>query len=97
MQDATANLNSSTQNDEEQNAWYNALIEMGEEWSKAFDQRKLADEVEQLEQGRIRDALTMSDGNKTHAANYLGIGRTLLLHKIKKYNIGSEDDASSNT
>ena len=70
---------------------------MGEEWSKAFDQRKLADEVEHLEQGRIRDALTMSDGNKTHAANYLGIGRTLLLHKIKKYNIGSEDDASSNT
>ena len=39
MQDATANLNSSTQNDEEQNAWYNALIEMGEEWSKTFDQK----------------------------------------------------------
>ena len=33
MQDAIASLNSSTQNDEEQNAWYNALIEMGEEWS----------------------------------------------------------------
>ena len=34
MQDATANLNSSTQNDEEQNAWYNALIEMGKSGQK---------------------------------------------------------------
>ena len=30
----------------------------------------------------------MSNGNRTHAASYLGIGRTLLIHKIKKYNIG---------
>ena len=70
----------------EQDVWYDELIELGELWGKPTS-TALGDEEEELEQHRIRDALEMSKGNKTHAASYLGIGRTLLLHKIKKYEL----------
>lgn len=42
-------------------------------------------ELAQLESKRIQEALNQSDGNKTVAADYLGIGRTNLIAKIKKY------------
>ena len=70
----------------EQDVWYDELVKLGELWGKPTS-TALGDEVEELEQHRIRDALEMSKGNKTHAASYLGIGRTLLLHKIKKYEL----------
>ena len=42
---------------------------------------------ENLERSRIMDALFTHDNNRSRAAASLGIGRTLLLHKIKKYNL----------
>lgn len=47
----------------------------------------LAQEVNDLEKSRITLALDQNSGNRTKAAKMLGIGRTLLLHKIKKYNL----------
>ena len=47
----------------------------------------LSDEVENLERSRIMDALFAHDNNRSRAAASLGIGRTLLLHKIKKYDL----------
>ena len=82
----TVTVNRLEENNIEQDIWYDELIKLGELWSKP-NVTALADEVEELEQHRIRDALEMSKGNKTHAASYLGIGRTLLLHKIKKYEL----------
>lgn len=55
-----------------------------------FDQVEpigLTDEIARLEETRIREALKEYNNNKTHAARNLGIGRTLLIHKIKKYEI----------
>ena len=58
-----------------------------------FDQVEplgLTDEIARIEETRIREALKECDQNRTHAAKNLGIGRTLLIHKIKKYEIGAE-------
>jgi DNA-binding NtrC family response regulator len=58
-----------------------------------FDQVQplgLTDEIARIEESRIREALKECDQNRTHAAKNLGIGRTLLIHKIKKYEIGAE-------
>lgn len=50
-------------------------------------QTSLSEEVENMERERIATALEMHKGNRSHAASDLGIGRTLLIHKIKKYNL----------
>lgn len=47
----------------------------------------LPKEVEQLEIQRIQTALDLFDGNRSKAAGDLGIGRTNLIAKIKKYNL----------
>lgn len=47
----------------------------------------LRSELDELEKSRINSALLYCEGNRTKAAKQLGIGRTLLLHKIKKYNL----------
>ena len=54
-----------------------------------------ADEVVKLEVVRIREALDQCNYNRTHAAKSLGIGRTLLIHKIKKYEIDKETHVSA--
>ena len=43
--------------------------------------------VETLEIEEIYRALQSTEGNRTHAAKKLGIKRTCLLAKMKKYNI----------
>jgi len=52
--------------------------------------------IEEIEKVCIRRAMALSDGNKQHAADYLGLRRTTLCMKIKKYNLFSESDKSSN-
>ena len=47
----------------------------------------LVNELEKLEKDRIEDALETFNGNRTKAANFLNIGRTNLLAKMKKYEI----------
>ena len=43
--------------------------------------------VSELEQSNIVQALEKYEGNRTKAAEKLGIGRTNLIAKIRKYNI----------
>ena len=47
----------------------------------------LPSEIENMEVNRIQSALDMYDGNRSKAAKDLGIGRTNLIAKIKKYNL----------
>lgn len=49
--------------------------------------KSLMEELTDIEKRRIVDALQHYNGNRTKAALDLGIGRTLLIHKIKKYNL----------
>ena len=50
-------------------------------------QPDLSTTLQDVERGMIHDALVLNNNNRTKAAQYLGIGRTLLIHKIKKYNL----------
>ena len=47
----------------------------------------LIEELEEIEVKRIQLALDQTNHNKTHASRELGIGRTLLIHKCKKYGL----------
>ena len=44
-------------------------------------------ELAEIEKQRVESALAEHDNNRTKAAEHLGIGRTLLIHKIKKYDL----------
>ena len=72
------------QNQREQDALFEALDEMA--WNVEV-RIPLASEVEMLEKERITAALSLHNGNRTKTADHLGIGRTLLIHKLKKYNL----------
>lgn len=72
------------QNQREQDALFEALDEMA--WNVEV-KIPLASEVEMLEKDRITAALDLHNGNRTKTADHLGIGRTLLIHKLKKYNL----------
>lgn len=50
-------------------------------------EKTLTEELADLECRRIEMALINHNNNKTHASKKLGIGRTLLIHKCKKYGI----------
>ena len=61
-----------------------------DEVSSFFGDQKtptLIEELELIEKSRIKNALECNNGNRSHAAKQLGIGRTLLIHKIKKYQL----------
>lgn len=47
----------------------------------------LQEVTERIEKQMVREALEKSEGNRSHAANLLGITRQGLLNKIKRYNI----------
>ena len=47
----------------------------------------LPDRVEKVEKDAIQNALYETDGNQTLAARKLGLGRTCLIAKMKKYGI----------
>ena len=49
--------------------------------------KSLPEEVEKLERTSIVNALQSHDGNRTRTAEYLGIGRTCLIAKIRKYDL----------
>lgn len=70
-------------NYEEQSALWDALSYFDD----CVDPRSLPDRVEQLERDSVVDALTKHNGNRSRAASQLGIGRTNLIAKIKKYEI----------
>jgi two-component system response regulator AtoC len=47
--------------------------------------------MENVEREAIREALMRCQGNRTKAAEMLGISRKTILNKIKAYNLGSDD------
>ena len=47
----------------------------------------LPNKIETLERTSIEDALIVYEGNRSKAAKSLGIGRTNLIAKIKKYKL----------
>ena len=47
----------------------------------------LPDQVEALERNNLEDALIEFNGNRSKAAESLGIGRTNLIAKIRKYKL----------
>ncbi len=47
----------------------------------------LSKEIERLEIDSIQNALSVCEGNQTKTAKLLGLGRTNLIAKIKKYKI----------
>jgi two-component system phosphoglycerate transport system response regulator PgtA len=47
----------------------------------------LKERIEETEKGIIVDALRASKGNKRKAAQYLGLQRSVLYLKMKKYNL----------
>ena len=50
-------------------------------------QYSLCAELEALERERIVNALALSKGNQTKAAQILDVGRTALIAKMKKYHL----------
>lgn len=50
-------------------------------------QYSLCVELEALERERIVNALKLTCGNQTRAAQILDVGRTALIAKMKKYNL----------
>ena len=50
-------------------------------------QYSLCAELEALERERIVNALKLTCGNQTKAAQILDVGRTALIAKMKKYNL----------
>ncbi len=50
-------------------------------------QYSLCEELKAIERERITNALKLSSGNQTKAAQALNVGRTALIAKMKKYNI----------
>ena len=50
-------------------------------------QYSLCAELEALERERIVNALALSKGNQTKAAQILDVGRTALIAKMKKYRL----------
>ena len=56
-------------------------------FDKEIDKAPLPIEVERLEVDRIVTSLSDYKGNRSKAAKSLGIGRTNLIAKIKKYKL----------
>ena len=53
--------------------------------------RSLDDVVAEVERGEIENALRQTDGNRTRAAELLGINRRSLLRRLKKYGMAVEE------
>ena len=52
-----------------------------------MEQRTLAFELAEVERKAIQLAIEHALGNQSKAARELGMGRTLLIHKLKKYDL----------
>ena len=71
----------------EQDALWRASGELEMSWPVD----NLPEAVSELEKNNIVDALTKHKGNQTLAAKDLGLGRTNLIAKMKKYKIKLDD------
>lgn len=69
---------------EEQDYIFEQLDHLQSRWCRS---KPLNVELEEIEKTRIESALLNQGNNRTKTAKELGIGRTLLIHKIKKYDL----------
>jgi two-component system response regulator HupR/HoxA len=69
-----------------------ARVDRGHAQSAALDGQSLKERVEQLEVGLVRAALERHHWNHTRAADELGLSRVGLSNKLKRYNIGRQDE-----
>ena len=53
--------------------------------------RSLDDVVAEVERGEIENALRQTEGNRTRAAELLGINRRSLLRRLNKYGMSEEE------
>jgi len=65
---------------------YNALRQITEDMNQT-NRKSLPEQIEKIERNSIQNALYETDGNRTLAARRLGIGRTCLIAKMKKYGL----------
>ena len=72
---------------QEEETEQDALWRITGELDFAISIENLPEAISNLEQSNIVTALEKYNGNKTKAAEDLGIGRTNLIAKIKKYEI----------
>jgi transcriptional regulator with PAS, ATPase and Fis domain len=72
---------------EEQQALMDAFDDIWKDFYKLDEEYNLAQELEDLEKDRIKQALDNAKGNQTKAAEILKIGRTCLIAKMKKYRL----------
>ena len=72
---------------EEQKYFYDMFNEMWGDIMPEQDQYCLSEELAKIERTRINNALERFEGNQTKAAQWLNIGRTALIAKMKKYKI----------
>ena len=68
----------------EQDFFYDAFEELASGWCPS---KPLNEELKEIEKERVESALAEHNNNRTKAAAQLCIGRTLLIHKIKKYDL----------
>jgi len=64
-----------------------ALRAVSEAMREMDCERTLPEKLERLEKNDIQNALYETDGNQTLAAKRLGIGRTCLIAKMKKFGL----------
>tara|TARA_B100000902_G_scaffold340176_1_gene342808 strand:- start:1884 stop:2138 length:255 start_codon:yes stop_codon:yes gene_type:complete len=67
----------------------NEIVDEFDKWFTGpdFQEKTLPEELEKLERRAIEDNLAHHEGNRTKTANALGIGRTNLIKKLKKYSL----------
>ena len=75
----------------EEESEQDALWRMTSDLDFRYPIENLPEAVSQLEKDNIVQALEKHTGNRTKAAEDLGIGRTNLIAKIKKYKIKLDD------
>ena len=71
----------------------NALAAMGESVGKTPLRKLVKSTVEVVEQHYVRAALELANGNRTSAAEILGLSRQSLYAKLDRYNLGEKEDS----
>ena len=77
-----------------QDEFFNAFDELWGPIVHDLEPITLPEEIAVLEKKRITNALEFNEGNRTKTADQLGIGRTNLIAKLRKYDLLEFSEAS---
>ena len=77
-----------------QDEFFDAFDELWGPIVTDLDNITLPEEIAVLEKKRITNALELNEGNRTKTADQLGIGRTNLIAKLRKYDLFEYSEAS---